>query len=378
MTLTKLLSSDGYICVNKSVMQKFGITVALILGELCAEYNYWESRNELEDGFFFSTLKNLENETTIKRDTQRKVLELLKEYNVIEVKRKNMPARRFIKINEDKLFDFLKLCSEPENDNDNVDNLNKDVNENLDNSNTDVENSEIQITKKSQTSLLQNSNPDYYKTVNYINKNNINKNNINNNTKDNKLSLVCAEQVGSNNNSTISDSESIKTKPYKLKSNKTKSKNKNKTKGTLGNIEKQYELIDIYFNNGATCNRPDIAKLIKQHLTQRIKKIGYKNYSDTRWENQLKLLIDNAEGDYDYMIQIIQTAILRDYNDLTFPNQKKSLNQFRPKNNYFNNSFDTARNNNNTKAYALFSDEEKEDYKNTKLATDENGNPIEF
>ena len=172
---------------------------------------------------------------------------------------------------------------------------------------------------------------------------------------------------------TKSNKSDKKVKPYKLKD---KSKEK-KHKKPLGNVERQFELIDIYFNNGETCNRPDVASLIKQFLTQRIKKIGFKNYSDTRWENQLKLLIENAEGDYEYMKEIINTSILRDYNDITFPNQKKSLHQFKPQSRKDMNSFDTAKDNVKNKGVALFNDKEKEDFINN-LATDENGNPIEF
>ena len=112
MTLTKILASDGYVCLNKSIIKTFGIATALIIGELCSEYNYWESRNELEDGFFFSTFENIEKETTIKPSMQKEVFNLLKQYGVIETKRKNMPARRYVRIDEDNLFDFLKMCGE--------------------------------------------------------------------------------------------------------------------------------------------------------------------------------------------------------------------------------------------------------------------------
>jgi len=378
MTLTKLLASDGYICLNKSIIKTFGIATALILGELCSEYNYWEARGEIEDGFFFSTLENLEKETTIKRNMQQKVFDLLKQYEVIEVKRKNMPARRYVKINEDKLFDFLQMCNEIKDSE-----IDKTEHQNI----TKIpEQKELQFTLQQQTGLHYNNKLDYTTSVNYINNNKYNKNNINNKTIDTNVSIVCSDTAVADNSDVSSNiintnTEEItqdekKQKPYKLKKIKTEQKT-TKNKKLLGNINKQFELIDIYFNNGETCNRPDIASLIKQHLQQRIKKIGYKNYSDTRWENQLKLLIENSEGDYEYMTEIIKTSILRDYNDLTFPDQKKSLHKFKPQFNS-NNNFDTAKDNVKNKGTALFTPEEKETYKNNMLATDENGNPIEF
>ena len=425
MTLTKLLASDGFVCINKAVMKKFGIIVALVLGEICAEYNYWEAQNGLdEEGYFFSTLDNIEEETTVKKDLQNKVFKILKSYGVIDTVRKNMPARRYVKINEDNLFDFLQFCMQNSNNDLVDDNLNSTeiTTENYNKTSTEnctfEEDKDLQITSESQTRLRQNRKQDYDDDANYINRNKYNRNKSNRNNIKNDKSFFMSGQdhikndsednfnpiqteaksfseseemtnktnllnTDTNNNATLNnltnssklENKKIdkKVKPYKLKD---KSKEK-KHKKPLGNVDRQFELIDIYFNNGETCNRPDVASLVKQFLTQRIKKIGFKNYSDTRWENQLKLLIENAEGDYEYMKEIINTSILRDYNDITFPNQKKSLHQFKPQSNKAMNSFDTAKDNIKNKGVALFNEKEKEDFiKN--LAVDENGNPIEF
>ena len=432
MTLTKLLASDGYICLNKAIIKRFGIAVALILGELCAEHSYWESRDSLEDGYFFSTLKNIEDETSIKKSVQQNVFNLLKQYGVIDVKRKNMPARRYVKINEDNLFDFLKLCNEEINDKSNE----KQVQKITQSDDSD----DIQFTGRQQTSLTESSKQDCCNPANYYNKNNINKNNINNKTLKDKSFSVCGkshiseetffdnlenetkiesisedeeinlisfkekptiqdvlvkenktQNIGplkdlintENDNNSNSDeiedkinSNKEETKPVKPFKLKTKKEKKPKSK-PLGNKDRQLELIDIYFNNGVTCNRPDIASLVKQFFWQRVRKIGYKNYSDTRWENQLKMLIENSEGDYEYMAEIIKTSISRDYNDITFIDQKKSLHKFKPQYRQ-NNSFDTAKDNIKTKGVALLSTEEQEEYRHNSLATDENGNPIEF
>ena len=438
MTLTKLLASDGFVCINKAVMKKFGIIVALVLGEICAEYNYWEAQNGLdEEGYFFSTLDNIEEETTVKKDLQNKVFKILKSYGVIDTVRKNMPARRYVKINEDNLFDFLQFCTQNVDENPMNDNLNSTeiITENCNKTSTEnctlEEKENTQFTVQTESSLRCNRNQDYDTNGIYIyNKNNNNnKNNTNSKIKNDKSFFITTEileptktlqsfkqdknsnkmeltnsnqkilgnfkeeskitnllEKVTNNNAPLNDlintnktkkekttETDKKVKPYKLKD---KSKEK-KHKKPLGNVDRQFELIDIYFNNGETCNRPDIASLVKQFLTQRIKKIGFKNYSDTRWENQLKLLIENAEGDYEYMKEIINTSILRDYNDITFPNQKKSLHQFKPQTNRAMNSFDTAKDNIKNKGVALFNEKEKEDFMKN-LAVDENGNPIEF
>ena len=40
--ISKLLSTDGFIQVNKTLIKKVGLHEAILIGELCAEYNYWE------------------------------------------------------------------------------------------------------------------------------------------------------------------------------------------------------------------------------------------------------------------------------------------------------------------------------------------------
>ena len=57
--LINLLADNGYILVNKEVIKKLGLHEAILLGELCSEYAYWEKNNKLDNGYFFSTRKNI-------------------------------------------------------------------------------------------------------------------------------------------------------------------------------------------------------------------------------------------------------------------------------------------------------------------------------
>lgn len=42
MILASLLSSSSFIMTNKIMIKAVGTDGAIILGELCSEYNYWE------------------------------------------------------------------------------------------------------------------------------------------------------------------------------------------------------------------------------------------------------------------------------------------------------------------------------------------------
>ena len=60
--ISELLSTDGYIQVNRKLIKLLGLHEAIIVGELCSEYNYWNRNNGLEeDGSFYSTRDNIEN-----------------------------------------------------------------------------------------------------------------------------------------------------------------------------------------------------------------------------------------------------------------------------------------------------------------------------
>ena len=107
MSILRLIANDNFIVVNKSLIHIFGLEETLILGELVSEYEYWRSRGELEGGWFYSTVENIEKNTSLSKHKQKKALENLQQAGVICYQRKGMPAKRYIKINEDVLEEVL-------------------------------------------------------------------------------------------------------------------------------------------------------------------------------------------------------------------------------------------------------------------------------
>lgn len=109
--ISKLLSIDGYIQVNKMLIKKLGLHEAIIIGELCAEYNYWEEQGKLDDDMFYSTRENIENNTGLNEHYQRKAITTLKDLNILSTKRKGLPAVTYYKIHFDKLLTLLSTSS---------------------------------------------------------------------------------------------------------------------------------------------------------------------------------------------------------------------------------------------------------------------------
>ena len=109
MNILQLLASSSFITLNKNVIKAVGLEEALLLGELCSEYDYWIKREELQDGYFFSTVENIEENTTLNDYKQRKALKSLQQLKIVDVKVKGLPAKRYFKINEEQLIKLLNI-----------------------------------------------------------------------------------------------------------------------------------------------------------------------------------------------------------------------------------------------------------------------------
>lgn len=87
---------------------KLGPLEAMMFGELCSESDYWYQNNGItEDGYFFSTVDNIENKLNIKRKLQEKIVKSLASVGLLSVSKRGMPAKRYIKINEENLLKLL-------------------------------------------------------------------------------------------------------------------------------------------------------------------------------------------------------------------------------------------------------------------------------
>lgn len=112
MEILNLISNSGFIVVNKYLLKLLGLNATILLGELASEYDYWNTRGETEEGFFYTTVENVENNTTLTKYQQSQALTKLLEYNLVEVQIKGIPAKRYIRLNEEEIlnmFDCKKL-----------------------------------------------------------------------------------------------------------------------------------------------------------------------------------------------------------------------------------------------------------------------------
>ena len=107
-----LLSSSAFLIVNKQLAKQVGLKGAILLADLISKEEYFIA-NGMTDGWFFNTEANIERDTTLTSYQQRKCLKTLKKYQIIETKRKGIPAKQYFKINEANLLNILS-CEETE------------------------------------------------------------------------------------------------------------------------------------------------------------------------------------------------------------------------------------------------------------------------
>ena len=107
MGLVSMIASNNYIVVNKQLAKTFGLEEAILLGELASEMEYWQQRGELKDGYFYSTIENVKDSTTLSDKRQRSALNTLKEAGIIDMKLAGLPAKRYIRIREKQLAEIL-------------------------------------------------------------------------------------------------------------------------------------------------------------------------------------------------------------------------------------------------------------------------------
>jgi len=109
--MKNLLSSTAFLVLNKELARKIGLKEAIMLADLISKEEYFIAKG-MTDGWFFNTEANIEADTTLNPYNQRKCLKTLKKYEIIETKRKGIPAKQYFKINEYQVLQILNNLSD--------------------------------------------------------------------------------------------------------------------------------------------------------------------------------------------------------------------------------------------------------------------------
>ena len=107
--VSQMLASDGFIITNKKLIRELGLHQAVLIGELCSQYNFWKSQNKLDDNdSFYCTQDKIEENTGLSARQQRSEFKKLQDAEIISIHRRGLPAVNFYQIHFDRLTEILE------------------------------------------------------------------------------------------------------------------------------------------------------------------------------------------------------------------------------------------------------------------------------
>lgn len=96
---------------NRPIAHALGLGAAVVYSALISKYEYYYKHNMLgEDGFFYSTIADLQESTSMGKCQQSNAIKVLTDAGLVEVCRRGMPAKRYFRVRDEvELLDkFLK------------------------------------------------------------------------------------------------------------------------------------------------------------------------------------------------------------------------------------------------------------------------------
>ena len=100
---------------NRPIAHALGLAAAVVYAALINKQVYYEQHNMLdEEGFFYSTIADLQESTSMGKCQQGNAIKVLTDAGLAEVCRRGMPAKRYFRVRDDvELLDkFLKQGKE--------------------------------------------------------------------------------------------------------------------------------------------------------------------------------------------------------------------------------------------------------------------------
>lgn len=264
-------ASNNYGLYNKTLAKKIGLHESIFLGEIISEYDYWNRMHSLtDDGYFYSTVENVMESTTLSDYQQRSIIKHLVELKILNVKVAGMPAKRYFRINEEQ---FYAILLEDDKDSDN--------------------NSELTSSKetcyKDLTELTTSSKESKEQDLNSVKTNN---NNIPLTNKNNNIVLTATPFI--NNSGKVSNLLENETKQLDTKPKKK------------SNLE---QCTDLTFE---LISDSDLAEYVNNYLVDQ--KL-YKSINVTQWKMRLEHLLQYAKGRTDLAKEIVKQTWARGYRD---------------------------------------------------------------
>ena len=278
-------ASNNYGLYNKTLAKKIGLHESIFLGEIISEYDYWNRMHSLtDDGYFYSTVENVMESTTLSDYQQRSIIKHLVELKILDVKVAGMPAKRYFRINEEQFYAIL-------------------LEEDKDSDNNPESTSSKETCDKDLTELTTSSKESKEQDLNSVKTNN---NNIPLTNKNNNIVLTATPFI--NNSGRVSNLLENETKQLDTKPKKK------------SNLE---QCTDLTFE---LISDSDLAEYVNNYLVDQ--KL-YKSINVTQWKMRLEHLLQYAKGRTDLAKEIVKQTWARGYRDF-YPVSENYVNTAKP------------------------------------------------
>ena len=278
-------ASNNYGLYNKTLAKKIGLHESIFLGEIISEYDYWNRMHSLtDDGYFYSTVENVMESTTLSDYQQRSIIKHLVELKILNVRVAGMPAKRYFKINEEQFYAIL-------------------LEDDKDSDNNPESTSSKETCYKDSTELTTSSKESKEQDLNSVKTNN---NNIPLTNKNNNIVLTATPFI--NNSGRVSNLLENETKQLDTKPKKK------------SNLE---QCTDLTFE---LISDSDLAEYVNNYLVDQ--KL-YKSINVTQWKMRLEHLLQYAKGRTDLAKEIVKQTWARGYRDF-YPVSENYVNTAKP------------------------------------------------
>lgn len=107
------LDFKNYVAVNYTLIRKYGLHAAVLIGELASEARYYKRNSKLSDGWFFSTVENVEEHTGLNAYYQREALKTLQDIGFLEIKYSGLPRKRYFRVDAMRIIEEMSTDKEP-------------------------------------------------------------------------------------------------------------------------------------------------------------------------------------------------------------------------------------------------------------------------
>lgn len=96
----QLLNPSNTLTVNRMLAHSIGLSEAVVYAALISKCSYYERNGKLDDGWFYSTVPDLEASTALSEYQQKRCINNLVSTGLIESKNRGLPAKRCFRIIE--------------------------------------------------------------------------------------------------------------------------------------------------------------------------------------------------------------------------------------------------------------------------------------